>query len=177
LDPNTDLHIVETTSIKVDISSNDDGLLNLGFAVNEVVFGHDIMGYHSFVISSEDGSFDDFTIKGSGLSVCTDLGSTGYNFNLGGSVLPLGSNLWSVVGVACNRYLNDILHTQKLVVSSSKESRSGFSVFTDGIKKRENMGSNQVAILRKGPTIKIAFLNETDFVRKRVDIASRYRKY
>lgn len=176
LDSSKQLHIVETTSIKVDVVTDGTNIDTLGYAVNEVVFGQDVMGYHSFNISSEDGSFDDFNIKGTGISISTDLGSTGYNFNLGGSVLPLGSNLWSVVGVVCNRYLNDILHIQNISVSPATDRHSDFSVFLDGIKKQRTLGHNQKVILSRGPTIKIAFINKTDFIRKRVDITSRYRK-
>lgn len=175
LDNQFKLHILETTSIQVDLFNKDAFLCNLGDAVNEVVFGSDVMGYHSYNITSEDGSFDNFNIKGSGLSVSTDLGSTGYNFNLGGSVLPLGSNLWSVVGVVCNRYLNDIVPIQKVKISD--DSKSGdISVFIDGMKIHYPLKNGQVVVLSKGNGIKLTFLNKLDFIKKRIDITSRYRK-
>ncbi|HLB51806.1 hypothetical protein A3F07_04705 [candidate division WWE3 bacterium RIFCSPHIGHO2_12_FULL_38_15] len=71
----------------------------VGQAINDVVIGTHVMGYHHLSISSEDKSFSDLDFNGAGLCISTDFGSTGYNFNLGGPVLPLGSDLWSIKGV------------------------------------------------------------------------------
>lgn len=73
-------------------------------------------------------------IKGSGICLSTDLGSTGYNFNLGGAILPLGSNLWSVLRIVCNRYLEDILSSNEITIRCNSK-KSSFSVYLDGIDK------------------------------------------
>jgi NAD kinase len=175
LDSDYQPHIIETTSIKVDLHTVNNEIINLGFAVNEIVLGSDVMGYHTYTVSSEDGSLNNFTINGTGLSISTDLGSTGYNFNLGGPILPLGSNLWSIVGVVCNRYLNDILQIQKVTIKSDENNKGG-TIFIDCINTNQELYNGAVVELSKGHSIKIAFLDKSEFIRKRVDITSRYRK-
>lgn len=170
------LKTIETTKIKVGLQrKSDQKTIKIGQAVNEIVLGSKLMGYHSFSISSSDGSFNDFEIKGSGICISTDLGSTGYNFNLGGSILPLGSNLWSLLGIVCNRYLEDILNTDKITIENTSK-RPGLSVFLDGIKQKNTINIGDKIIIQKGDTVKLAFYNQKKFFEKRIDISSRYRK-
>ncbi len=170
-----ELHFIETTTLKASVVKN--GKKNLiGYAVNEVVVGTGLMGYHHFSINSNDGSFKDFDIKGSGICISSDLGSTGYNFNLGGSVLPLGHNLISINGVICNRYLNDILPLQPITISCLKDN-SKASVFLDSIDKQIPIHNGEKLLIEKGENIKISFLDKNEFINKRFEIASRYRKY
>ncbi len=166
--------LLETTSIKVTARSKN-GEEFLGYAVNEVILGTYIMGYHHFLLSSMDNSFDNFEIKGSGVCICTDLGSTGYNFSLGGSVLPIGSNLWSVNGIVCNRFLEDIINMQQFEIKLSETSRPA-NIFLDGVQKEIEICDGTSIILSKGEVIKIAFLDKLDFFNRRVEIMSRYRK-
>ncbi len=173
---NVALTEIKTTSIKVSVLKETGKKIFAGYAINDVVIGSTIMGYHHFVLNSEDGSFSDFEISGSGICVSTDLGSTGYNFNLGGSILPLGSSLWSINGVVCNRFLEDILTIQKLEIVS-KSIREPEIIYIDGIKKEIEVKQNDKIILEKGQTIRIAFLDKSDFINRRLEIASRYRKH
>lgn len=166
---------IKTTSIKVSYVSNGKKKL-LGYAVNDVVLGSTIMGYHNFMINSEDESFSNFSINGSGICISTDLGSTGYNFNLGGSILPLGSDMWSINGVVCNRYLEDILNVQKIEISNNS-SRKSYEVLIDGIPQNIEVNSGDSIVIQKGQKIKIAFLDKGDFINRRLEIASRYRKH
>lgn len=168
------LDFLETNSIKVTIKNTEEEKF-LGYAVNEVILGTSIMGYHHYIMSSEDNSFDNFEIKGSGISVCTDLGSTGYNFSLGGSVLPIGTNLWSVNGIVCNRFLEDIIKIQKLEIKLSETSRPS-EIFLDGVKKEILLDKNSSVVLTNGEIIKIGFLDKEDFFKRRLEIISRYRK-
>jgi NAD kinase len=174
LENETKLDYLETTSIRV-VFKNKHSEKFIGHAVNEVILGTHIMGYHDFILSSGDNSFDGFEIKGSGISVCTDLGSTGYNFGLGGSVLPIGSNLWSVNGIVCNRFLEDIINMQTLEIKLSDTSRPA-DLFLDGVKKEINLDKDSSVILSKGEVIKIAFLDKENFFKRRLEIISRYRK-
>jgi NAD+ kinase len=167
------LNIIETTSIRVDVTNNEK-IQNLGFAVNDVVIGSDIMGYHKYNVTSADGSFDDFELHGTGLCISTDLGSTGYNFNLGGPILPLGSGFWALEGIACNRHLNDILAIEKLRIQCSP-AHGPAGVFIDGI-NRHILESDQTVILSKGHKIRIVFLDKADFIKRRIEITSRLRK-
>jgi len=170
------LQEIETTKISVFLTrKGSKKTKKIGQAVNEVVLGSKLMGYHSFKISSTDGSFNNFEIRGSGISVSTDLGSTGYNFNLGGSILPLGSNLWSIIGIACNRYLEDILMTDKIVIENTSK-RPGLTIFLDSIRQKNRLNMGDKIILKKGDIVRLAFYNKKRFFEKRVDITSRYRK-
>ncbi len=170
------LKYIETTKINVSLQKKSTGkIIKIGQAVNEVVLGSKLMGYHSFIINSNDGSFNNFEIKGSGICLSTDLGSTGYNFNLGGAVLPLGSDLWSLLGIVCNRYLEDILNTDKITIENTSK-RPGLSVFLDGIKQRNQISYGDNIIIKKGDVVKLAFYNQKKFFEKRIDISSRYRK-
>ncbi|HPD74354.1 MAG TPA: NAD(+)/NADH kinase [bacterium] len=167
---------IETTKISVSLQKMRNGKkIKIGQAVNEVVLGSKLMGYHSFSINSNDGSFNDFEIKGSGICISTDLGSTGYNFNLGGAVLPLGSNLWSLLGIVCNRYLEDILNTDNIVIENISK-RPGLSIFLDSIKQNVLISYGDKIIIQKGDVVKLAFYDQKEFFKKRIDISSRYRK-
>ncbi len=168
------LDYLETTSIKVEIKKKNKKEF-LGYAVNEVILGTYIMGYHHFLLSSEDKSFANFEIKGSGICICTDLGSTGYNFSLGGSVLPISSNLWSVNGIVCNRFLEDIVNAQNFEIKLSEKSRPS-NIFLDGVQKDLEIDSETSILLSKGEIIKIGFIDKNDFFNRRLEITSRYRK-
>lgn len=168
------LDFLETTSIKVSLKKGKKEKFQ-GYAVNEVILGTYIMGYHHFQLSSADKSFDNFEIKGSGICICTDLGSTGYNFSLGGSVLPIGSNLWSVNGIVCNRFLEDIIKMQDLEIRLTENSRPA-NLFLDGVQKNIQLNKNTSVVLSKGEIIKIGFIDKEDFFSRRLEITSRYRK-
>ncbi len=166
------LNYLKTKGIKVGFEDESGQKQSLGMAVNDVVFGSSIMGYHSFQLNSKDFSFRNFKLNGTGICISTELGSTAYNFNLGGPVLPLGNNLWTVVGIATNRYLNDILKSQEMLVECINGS---FYVFIDGIRKKELKKGNKL-VLNQGNQVKIGFLDKSAFLKKRVELISRYRK-
>ena len=170
------MSFVNTSKIKVEIySESSKTYTDIGSAVNEVVIGSSVMGYHTFCLNSKDKIFTNFEVKGSGLCISTDLGSTGYNFNLGGDILPLGSKLWSLSGIVCNRYLRDILQIGELEISCLCN-KSNAKVFLDGIDKKIYLKKNDKVILRKDGEINLYFLDKESFLSKRLDIISRYRR-
>lgn len=168
-------HLEETKAIKVDLRKPDGSEFNIGYAVNELVLGNSIMGYHHFELNSEDGAFKDLKIKGSGLSICTDLGSTGYNFNLGGPMIPMGKELWVVMAVICNRYLHDIVEAQHINIELQSD-RENCDIFIDGVVNKEKMEKLDKVLISEGREIRLAFLDDHSFGRKRIDISSRFRK-
>lgn len=170
-----ELKFLETKSIKVTLQKFLGKKKVLGYAINDVLVGSDIMGYHHFKIDSADQSFEDFEVKGSGICISTDLGSTGYNFNLGGPVLPLGSGFWSIQGIVANRRIDDILKHQKITIEYLS-SKPNTQVFLDGIIKNGVLEQNDKIILSVGETVKLAFIDDSDFARRRIEITSRYRK-
>ncbi len=170
------INIIETTKIEVNLLQNKTKKnIQIGKAVNEVVIGSKLMGYHSFSIDSGDGSFNNFQVKGTGICLSTELGSTGYNFNLGGAVLPLGSNLWSILGIVCNRYLEDILNTNKITIKSLSKKNTPY-IFLDGIKQNHKINFEDSIVMKRGDTVRLAFYDKKEFFEKRIDISSRYRK-
>ncbi len=170
-----DLNILKTESIKVVLEDKSGNKETLGMAVNDVVLGSSIMGYHGFKLDTEDFYFRSFEVKGTGICISTELGSTAYNFNLGGPVIPLESGLWTVVGIATNRYLSDILKSQKMVIEPIPNEEPVF-VFIDGIKIDQQLKKGNKICLTVGDQVKIAFLDKTSFFKKRVELISRYRK-
>ena len=170
-----DLRHLSTNGIRVEIRKKGKENIEVGNAINEIVIGADIMGYYNFSISSEDSSFNKFKVKGTGICISTDMGSTGYNFNLGGVIVPLGSGFWSLRGIATNRYINDILKIQEIEISCLSLGTKPW-IFIDGIRSKVKIEQDDKIVLTKGENIEIIFLEDSDFAKKRIEIMSRYRK-
>jgi len=147
----------------------------LGVAINDVVIGNNLNDYHEFFLNTLDNTFSDFPISGTGICISTTLGSTAYNFNNGGMILPLDSKLWSVTGIVCNRHLNDILPEQKLTIRLGKIKNMA-TVYVDGIEKNINFIVGTKLVLKPAGTITIAFVSSDKFIAKRLEIAHRFRK-
>lgn len=159
------LYIVETDSIAVRINRK-----LIGEAVNEVLIGNSINGYHEFAITTQDLSFDNFVIRGCGLCISTPLGSTGYNFNNAGAILPVGRKLWIITGIVCNQFINDLINIQNLTITASKG-----KVFLDGIESAKITKETNIE-LSVGKVVRLAFLNKQQFLHQRVELLHRFRK-
>lgn len=142
----------------------------LGFAVNEVVVGDSINGYHQFCITTHDKSFENFILLGAGLCVSTAIGSTGYNFNNGGPVIPTNENVWAMTDIVCNRNINDLISAQEIMINS----KSSVNVFIDG-QKSATLHQRDVLHLETGPTIELAFLSKDQFIKQRIELSHRSR--
>src|SRR3989344_8609196 len=160
-----DLYIVETGAIDVNLDGK-----HVGEAVNEVLIGNSINGYHDFTITTEDLSFNEFKLKGCGICVSTPLGSTGYNFNNRGPILPIGRKLWAISSIVCNQHVNDLLNIQSLHITVNK----GY-LFLDGIKKAD-INSQSKLVLSPGKIARLAFLDKQQFLHHRVGLSHRLRK-
>lgn len=169
-----ELFLLDLSAIRVWHIDRAGNKSELGQAINDVVLGTHVMGFHHMTITSEDASFNNLEFKGAGICIATDFGSTGYNFNLGGPVLPLGSDMWAVKGVICNRYIEDIVKAQTLTIKNITK-KAYANIFIDGIDKETRLGFDEQLQLEKGKTMQLAFLDKNEFLQKRVDIASRYR--
>jgi len=141
----------------------------IGEAVNDVIIGKSIMNYFKFNLTTKDKSLENFEVRGSGICMSTVIGSTAFNFNNNGNVLPLDSDLWSLTGVVCNRHLNDLIKPQKIEIESS-----GGKVFLSGIEKTE-LTKNDSLTLKKGSIVQLAFLDKKKFLSRRIEFANRYR--
>ena len=142
----------------------------IGEAVNDVILGNKLYDYFTFNISTESKDLDNFEVKGSGICISTAIGSTAFNYNNGGRILPLDSEFLSITGVVCNRYLNDILPFQNIHITSNGAriylTNSNSKVLKEGDK----------LLLKKGSEIKLAFLDKNEFLKRRIEISHRFRK-
>lgn len=142
----------------------------LGEAVNDVILGDRLTGYHSFNISTELGDLSNFDIHGSGICISTAIGSTAFNYNNNGRILPLDSDLLSITGVVCDRYLNDIVPFKDVTIKSN-----GARIYLTNVESKILKEGSEL-LLKKGSQIKIGFLNREEFLKRRIEIAHRYRK-
>ncbi len=141
----------------------------LGEAVNDVVIGDKINDFITFTIDSNEGNFKDFEVKGCGICISTAMGSTAYNFNNGGKILPLNSCLLSITGVVTNRYMNDIVNFDDITIKANKG-----RVLLSNVPKA-NLSEDMTLTLKKGTQINIGFLDKDQFLEKRIMYAHRYR--
>ena len=164
IDDKIELDFFKTFAIHAQLNGK-----KLGEAVNDVILGEKLTGYHTFKISTKDNDFENFTIKGSGICISTPIGSTAFNFNNNGRILPLDSDLLSITGVVCNRYLNDILPVQEVRIQSN-----GARIYLTNVASKI-LDDGDELLLRKGSDISIGFINKEEFLLKRRSIANRYR--
>jgi len=141
----------------------------IGEAVNDVIIGGSIMNYFKFNLTTENKSLENFEVKGTGICISTVIGSTAFNFNNNGNVLPLDSNLWSLTGIVCNRHLNDLIKPQRIEIKSN-----GGKVFLSGVEKTE-LTKNDSLVLKEGSTVRLAFLDKEKFLSRRIELANRCR--
>lgn len=165
LDDRISLDLFETNCISVYIDGK-----KVGEAVNDIILGEKVIDYITFNISTKRGDFSSFEVKGSGLCVSTPIGSTAFNYNNNGRILPLDSNLLSVTGVVCNRYVNDIVPFDELRIKCS-----GTNLYMTS-SHVEKLSADSELVLRKGSKVRIAFLDKKEFLQRRVDIGHRFRK-
>jgi NAD+ kinase len=92
----------------------DDGVLN-GIAFNDVFIKNiDPTGViHAKLITAE---YPGKSVDGDGLIIATPQGSTAYNRNAGGTILPLSSNLWAVTGICTDQRLHATVNQQEVII-------------------------------------------------------------
>jgi NAD+ kinase len=171
LNDDRDLDEFEIQLINVEKNSADTKESDLlGAAVNDVVVGNTIMGYHEFILNTANYSFQDLHLLGSGVCISTPFGSTGYNYNNRGPVLPLDASSWAVTGIATNNTLNDIISQQELIISARDDSREPLFVFIDGLTKKIQIKETDEIYLRPGRTVRLGFLDRKKFLKKRNEL-------
>lgn len=165
IDDKIKLHIFKSYAIKAVLNGK-----KLGEAVNDVILGDKITGYYSFSLTTNNGDFRNFELKGSGICFSTPIGSTAFNFNNNGRILPLDSNFLSITGIVCNRFLNDIVPFEEIKIRSN-----GAKIYLSNV-KTQRLEQGDELVLSKGTEIQIAFLDKKKFLDKRIEIAHRFRK-
>lgn len=165
--------LMDTISIEKFESFAIEAILDgvkIGEAINEVIIGSNLTDYYHFNITTGDGNLANFELQGSGICISTPIGSTAFNFNNSGRILPLDSCLLSITGIVCNRYLNDIIPFQEIKITST-----GPGIFLSNIKTAKLSRGSEL-ILRKGTPVELAFLNKKEFLGRRIALSHRYRK-
>jgi NAD kinase len=142
----------------------------VGQAVNEVILGDSVMSYNEFTIRTETGELDGLDFRGGGICISTPIGSTAFNFNNNGSILPLHSELLSVTGLMADRYINDIVSLQEIKIETGK-----VKLFLDGIDRGMIKNGEVVAII-PGEEIDLVFLDKKHFLNRRIEFSNRLRK-
>jgi len=146
-----------------------------GASYNEVVLGGGLMDWHSFRLESGDGAFDGYEFRGSGICISTPLGSTAFNANNRGAVLPLAFPVLSITGIVANRDLNEIFSGCDLTMSF--ESRRGLSMYMDGHSSRALGKSGTVTVRRDDKRwMELVFVDDAEFARRRIELLKAKRK-
>lgn len=174
LDP-TSLARFSVHPILVSVLREGEAETPIGWASNDAVFGSGVMDWHSFTLNSPDGAFEDYHFRGMGLCCATPIGSTAFNANNGGAVLPLDLPIWSLTGVVANRDLNEIFSGDEIAVTYS--SRTNIHLHLDG-QDAGSLGREGVVFFRRRPgcSFDILFEDRSEFARKRIDLLKAKRK-
>ncbi|HYH39659.1 MAG TPA: hypothetical protein VD860_15660 [Azospirillum sp.] len=147
----------------------------IGAAYNDVVIGAGVADCHEFHLDSPDGEFEGYELRGTGICVSTPLGSTAFNANNRGAVLPLDVPLLSITGIVSNRDLSEIFAGSDLSIRF--DSRRGVTVFLDAHNAR-HLDRSGVVRVRRDETrwMELTFVNDGEFSRRRIDLLKGKRK-
>lgn len=164
--------IIKTPKVKLTVEAN--GTSNEYEAINDIIIGSDISHWNAFELTSKNGSFDKFKFNGTGICVSTPLGSSAFNMNNGGKLLPIDSNLWSITSVVSNRRINELMKPQKVKIKI-ESLRSSPSLYVDGVDVIE-LGKGDTVYLKKcSESFQIAFLEPKEFFAKRMKLQQERR--
>jgi NAD+ kinase len=143
-------------------------------AINDVIIGGDISDWNAFELTSKDGSFEDYQFNGTGICTSTPLGSSAFNMNNGGKLIPIDSNLWSMTNIVSNRKIDELMKPQKVKIKI-ESLRSSPTLFVDGV-SITGLDNGDVVTLRKCvEKFEIAFLDPKEFFAKRMKLQQERR--
>lgn len=166
--------LVKTEKIKI-IIKKADGTKIKKEAINDIVIGNEVMDWHKFNITSSDGSFKNLNFKGMGLCVATPLGSTAFNLNNGGRVLPIESELWSITGIVSDHKIDEIMAPCKLSIKIESE-RHVPKIFIDGVASSVELGFGDIVTLKKcKKRFTLSFIDKKEFIGKRMKLIQSKR--
>lgn len=143
-------------------------------AINDVIIGSDISDWNSFEMTSKNGSFDKFKFSGTGICISTPLGSSAFNMNNGGKLIPIDANLWSVTSVVSNHRINELMKPQKVKIKI-ESLRCTPTLFIDGVSMTGLENGDVVTLKKCADKFNIAFLNPKDFFAKRMRLQQERR--
>lgn len=108
--------------------------------------------------------YDRLEVVGDGLIIATPQGSTAYNHNAGGAILPLGSTLWSLTGICTSKKIGVAVVQQEILITVKN---TNVALVTD------NKIFYDVKKVRIFPSLKksaICFTAEENFEQRRYEI-------
>jgi len=167
--------VIQTEKIDIIIKQKDSKKKIFKSAINDIVIGNGIMDYHSLVINSERGAFDKFNYRGAGICVSTALGSTAYNVNNKGNVLPIDLDAWSFTSIVGDRDVHDIMKPQKITIKIESERQTPI-LFIDGTATAIPLSKGDKVTLEKtDEKFEIAFIDPKVFFAKRMKLIQQKR--
>lgn len=165
--------VIKTPKIKV-ITEFQSGITGEYEAINDIIIGSDISDWNAFEITSKNGSFDNFKFNGTGICVSTPLGSSAFNMNNGGKLLPIDSNLWSITSVVSNHRINELMKPQKVKIKI-ESLRSTPSLYVDGVNITGLENGDKVYLKKCTESFQIAFIDPKEFFAKRMQLQQERR--
>lgn len=161
-----DIENIKAPLMKVDILTTD-AQKEITYALNDVVVGWNLLDYYKFHITS---SQLDKKFHGTGIMISTALGSSAYRLNNGGPMMPAGSSLRGISGLASLPFDHKIIKPE--TVNISIKGRTPVMVGVDGYGGKVD----NVDKLTISPTTHYAtlwFIQDTSFDTKRMLLAEQ----
>ena len=121
------------------------------------------MSWLHYNVEDEENVFGSF--EGTGLIFSTAVGSTAWNKNNGGVVLPLLSSNISVTGVGTNQPIKEVIHAQTIKVNF--KSRTDCYIWVDGRDRKIGPFKEGDISVEPGPWLSIGFLDEKYQIKRR----------
>ena len=161
-----DIDIVKAHLMKVEIFKKDTKK-EIKYAINDVVVGGNMLDYYKFQINSQQLNKK---FHGTWIMISTALWSSAYWLNNWGPIMPAGSALWGVSGLASLPFGYNIIKPESLTIDI--KGRTPVMVGVDGYGGRVD----DVESLTISPTTdyaKFAFLKDISFDTKRMLLAEQ----
>lgn len=165
--------VIKTPKISVVVEFQSGDTMEYD-AINDVIIGSDISDWNAFEISTKNGSFDKFKFNGTGVCISTPLGSSAFNMNNGGKLLPIDSNLWSITSVVANHRINELMKPQKMKIKI-ESLRSNPTLYVDGVTITGLERGDKVVLKKCTDAFQIAFLDPKEFFAKRMQLQQERR--
>jgi NAD kinase len=165
--------VVKTPKIKVSVTTNTGTTEYC--AINDVIIGGDVSNYNTFELNTKSGLFNKDIINGLGLAICTPLGSTAFNVNNGGMVLPIDAKMWSITSVVTDKNIDEIITPQKIKIKVLSK-RCDPALYIDGVATKIVLTNGDTVKLSKTKEVfNIAFLDIFEFNNKRMKLLHERR--